>query len=278
MESGLLLDRLEWRRGARRLVPALALLGLASAPLDARAAGAIGFASWDGGVTEPLLAAEGDAAVASGVPGLASSMAGNPGLNGSAWAHTGDWWAFQVGDVPAVRIRVEAAQASELAPGVSVWASGAAIFDGGTTSFGTETSTAGFGTPHSFNAFGPLGDAGTLWMQDGQGGNAKQLLGYAIAGPSFLDATGWGETIENGAHDQRTSDDYATALSGSVGTGFAELLIEGIAPGWCFLYTGGTEHGLAGGAYTLRVHAVPEPGTALLVFAGIAVLVGRKAR
>jgi hypothetical protein len=246
-----------------------------SAPAhDARAAGAIGFTSWDGAVAEPLLAAEGDAAVASGVPGLASSMAGNPGLNGSAWAHTGDWWSFRVGDVPAVRIRVEAADASELAPGVSVWASGAAAFDGGTNSFGSETSTAGFGTPHSFNAFGALGDAGTLWMQDGQGGNAKELLGYAIAGPSFLDATGWGEAIETGAHDRRTSDDYASAVSGSIGAGFVELLLEDVAPGWYFLYVGGTQHGLAGGAYTLRARAVPEPGTSLLVAAGVALLVG----
>ena len=123
--------------------------------------------------------------------------------NGSAWAHTGDWWQLELGASASVTIRVQAHDAAALSPGLSVWASGASPFDGGTTGTGGQVSTAGFGTPHSFNAFGPLGSPGTLWMQSGAGGNMQELLGYAISGPSFLGGTtgtGWGETIATGAH------------------------------------------------------------------------------
>ena len=106
----------------------------------------------------------------------------------------------------------------------------------------------------------------------GQGGNAKELLGYAISGPSFLDSTGWGETIENGAHDLRTSSDYAASVTGSTGAGFAELALGGIADGWYLIYAGGTDNALIGGAFTLTVTAVPEPGTVTLLLAGVGVL------
>jgi hypothetical protein len=252
------------------------LVAACLARAEARAADAVGAQTWDSGVVEESLTSLGDEAVSSGEAGLASSMANNPGLNGSAWAHTGAWWSLEVGSVLDVRIRVDATDPAQFAPGLSVWAIGDAIFDGGTTATGGETSTAGFGTPHSFNAFGPLGDAGTLWMQDGVGGNAKELLGYAISGPSFLDSTGWGETIEHGAHDLRASDDYVASVSGSVGAGFAELLLEGVTPGWYLIYVGGTDHSMSGGEFALRARAVPEPGTALLVAAGIACLARRR--
>lgn len=249
------------------------LLLAAGASRDARAIGAVGFQTWDSTLVHEQVDGVGDVATDSGVPGLASSMANNPDLNGSAWAHTGAFWSVRIQNAPGVVIRVQAADPAQIAPGVSVWAvGGAAAFDGGTTGFGGETSSAGFGTPHSFNAFSPLGATGTLWMQDGQGGNAKELLGYAIAGPSFLDATGWGETIENGAHDMRASDDYATSVTGSAGAGFAELALQGVADGWYLIYAGGTDDALSGGAFTLTVTAVPEPGTASLLVAGAGLL------
>jgi hypothetical protein len=265
-------------RGAR--APRFRTIGLAASmatavaagpAADARAAGAVAFQTWDGDAVEQHLE-PGESATASG-SGLASSMSGNPALDGSAWAHTGDWWQLHLQDAPEVRIRVEAEDPSELAPGLSVWAIGnGGPFDGGTTGFGGETSTAGFGTPHSFNAFGALGDTGTLWMQSGQGGNARELVGYAIAGPSFLDSTGWGETIEHGAHDTGASDDYVVAVTGLVGAGFAELVLHGVSTGWFTIFVGGTDHSLAGGAFTLAVTSVPEPSTAMMVLLGVGLL------
>jgi hypothetical protein len=227
--------------------------------------GAVAIQTWDTGEVEEHVGDVGDAITTTAVAGVASSMAGNPDLDGSAWAHTGAFWVVHLHDLPAVRIRVDAANASEFAPGLSVWATGNVCFDGGTTGFGTETSSAGFGTPHSFNAFGPLGDAGTLWMWEGDsvtsgGGNAQELLGYAVSGPSVVGAAGWGETIENGAHDMRLTSDNVVDVSGSTGAGFAELTLEDVALGWYLIYVGGTDHSLAGGLFDLTVQAVPEPG------------------
>jgi hypothetical protein len=266
------------RRQGRRTPAAGLLLGIAALLLptgDARAAGAVGIHTWDGDVPAAVVDAVGESAPSSGVAGLGSSMAGNPALGGSAWAHTGAFWSIQLGDLPEVRIRVAARDPGAFSPGVSVWAIGDAAFDGGTTGFGGEISNATFGTPHSFNAFSPLGSSGTLWMQDGQGGNAKELLGVAMSGPTYAGATGWGETIAQGAFDRSVTDDYVASVSGSVGAGLAELALHDVAAGWYLIYVGGTNHAQeSGGLFDLSVVAVPEPGTALLVLGGVGLLAG----
>ena len=261
------------------IAAAIAVAPVLLAPVAARAAGAVGIQNWDGGLATETVDSVGDTATASAQAGLAASMSGNPSLNGSAWAHTGSWWSIQLGALSEVQIRVAAQNASEFAPGLAVWAIGDAVFDGGTTGFGGEMSTAAFGTPHSFNATGALGASGTLWMQQGQGGNAKESLGYAISGPSYAGATGWGESVVSGAHDTSLTDTYVASVAGSVGAGFAELSLLGVAPGWYLIYVGGTNPALAGGQFDLTVRAVPEPGTIWLMLAGLGALrLGRTAR
>lgn len=254
--------------GSKLCTAALLAAALLSAG-RAHAANAVGVGTWDGGAADLVLDSTNGVGTASDVAGLASSMSGNPFLLGSAWAHTGDWWSLYLGDLDGVRIRVEAQDATRFAPGISLWAIGDTRFDGGTEGFGGETANSGFGTPHTFNATSQLGSDGTLWMQQGQGGNAQALLGYAASGPSTSGNTGWGESTVQGVHDLG-ADTYVASVSGSVGPGFAELQLQNVRSGWYLLYVGGTDHSVAGGLFDLVV--VPEPSTALLVAFGLGVV------
>jgi hypothetical protein len=266
-------------RASKTVLAIAVAIGFSCLPAaEAPAEGAVSFQAWDGGAVDQEVEL-GETATAAG-SAAAAAMAGNPDLWGSAWAHVGRWWSVQLPDAPETRLRVEAAEPATFAPGLSVWAIGTeGPFDGGTTGFAGETSNPLVGTPHSFNAFGALGDPGTLWMAEGHGGNAKELIGYAISGPSYLGATGWGESIVAGAHDKRLSSDFATGVSGLVGAGVVELVLEGISSGWFAIYVGGTDPGppeapFPAGAFTLTVTSVPEPGSATTTAAAMLVVLG----
>lgn len=206
---------------------------------------------------------------------LKSAYSDNPSLNYSAWAHVGDWFVFQNHGPRDVTVTVNGS--SGFVPGVTVWATGEFVFDGGTEGFGSEISLAGFGTPHSFNATGAMGDAGTLWMANGQGGNVLETLGYAVAGASHTVDTGWGETILHGANDVSLTNNFENGVGGSVGANTATLTFNDLAPGWYLAYVGGTDHASAGGAYSLTVSAVPEAETWAMLLAGLG-LVGWRVR
>ncbi len=203
--------------------------------------------------------------------GQASSYSDNPSLNNSSWAHTGAWYTFQnqsVGDV-SVSVLGDAG----FAPGVSVWASGNAEFDGGSNS--AEVSSAGFGTPHSFNSTGALGDFGTAWMADGTGGNMQETLGYAMTGPTHLNSvspTGWGEDLVNGAHDVSLTNTFESGVTGSTSGNTASLAFDDLAAGWYTVYVGGTDASLGGGQYDLVISAVPEAETWAMLLAGLGLI------
>jgi hypothetical protein len=141
---------------------------------------------------------------------------------------------------------------------------------------GGEISAAAFGTPHSFNAYEALGSSGTLWMQDGQGGNAKELLGYAMSGPTYTGVpTGWGESIVSGVHDKRTGSTYAGEVTGLTGAGLAQLTLTDVATGWYLIYVGGTDHTLSGGDFDLMVVGEAEnlPGLSPFAIVGLTVVI-----
>lgn len=227
------------------------------------AAGAVGFQAWTAG--NDLFAGSSISAANSG---LKSSYADNPSLSYSAWAHTGDWFTFNNHDLADVTVTVSGD--SGFVPGLTVWATGGTEFDGGTTDFGGELSLAGFGTPHSFNATGAMGDTGTLWMANGQGGNVAEILGYAVSGPSHAaGTTGWGESIVTGVNDVSLTNTFENGVGGSTSAHAVSLVFSDLAPGWYALYVGGTDNTTAGGVYDLTVSAVPEPETYAMLLAGL---------
>lgn len=227
------------------------------------AANAVGFQAWTAG--NDLFAGSSISAANSG---LKSSYADNPSLSYSAWAHTADYFTFNNHDLADVTVTVSGD--SGFVPGLTVWATGGTEFDGGTTDFGGEISLAGFGTPHSNNAVGIMGDSGTLWMANGQGGNVLETLGYAVSGPSHAaGTTGWGESIVHGANDVSLTNTFENGVSGSTSAHSVTLEFNDLAPGWYAVYIGGTDHTSAGGVYDLTVSAVPEPETYAMLLAGL---------
>jgi hypothetical protein len=241
---------------------------------NAYAAGAVALQTWDGGINA---LGPGGAISVTGYAGNNSAYTDNPLLNYSSWAHTGAWWNFQLTGAATTTVRVQAQAAQDFWPGFSIWASGASAFDGGTTGFGAELSSAGFGTPHSLNSTGALGAAGTLWMQNGQGGNMLETLGYAVSNAvAYSGITGWGETISQGAHDVSLTNLFESGISGSTGNNFAELVFNNLQSGWYTIYVGGTKQASAGGRYDIDVSAsvVPLPAAVYLLGAGFVGLLG----
>ncbi len=252
-----------YRKKTNLLVAAAIISATTLVSTSVVAAGAVGFQAWTAG--NDLLAGSSISAANSG---LKSGYADNPGLSYSAWAHTGDWFVFQ--NHSSVDVTLTVSGDSGFVPGVTVWATGGTVFDGGTTGFGGELSLAGFGTPHSFNATGAMGDAGTLWMANGQGGNVLETLGYAVSGPSHAaGTTGWGESIVTGSNDTSLTNTFENGVSGSVGAHTASLVFNDLAAGWYAVYVGGTDHASAGGEYNLTVTAVPEPETYAMLLVGL---------
>lgn len=254
----------------RGLAAAASLFAIAQ---TASAAGSVEFQSWSGAGNSdaPLLAVGG---TISDVQTLGkNSYADNPSLKFSAWAHVGAWYNFQLAATADVTIALTPTIAgTSFAPGVTVWASGASAFDGGTES--DEVATNGWGSPHSLNIAGRVGDYGTAWLS-GSYGNIQQTLAYALTGPSHASSTtGWTESIVSGVNDLRTDNSFATGVGGTASGNSLSLTLSGVRAGWYTLFIGGSDNSLATSAgYALDVSAVaavPEPGSWALMLGGLA--------
>jgi len=199
----------------------------------------------------------------------------NPALNYSAWAHAGHWFNFE-NKLDGADVSVTVTGTGGIVPGLSVWATGASTFDGGSLDYlGDGSSTTGWASPHSFNATSSLGNFGTLWMTSGHGGNALETLGYAVANPNVnygSGVTGWGETILSGAHDVSLTNAFESGVSGNTGAQMVSLAFNDLAAGWYTLYIGGTDATSANGGYDLVVTAVPEAETWAMLLAGLGLI------
>lgn len=262
-----------------RAVLALATVATLAAAAPARAADAVDFRAWNGGVgSAPTLNAGGTLSATQGL--LKSNYSDNPGLMNSAWAHAGGtpWFVFQLASTGDVDIDLTPTVAgASFNPGITVWASGASKFDGGTES--AETGNNGWDTPHSFNATGQIGDFGTNWMS-GANGNMLQTLAYAITGPAHTNsaANGWEEVMKTGVNDISVDDSFEHGVTGTASGNAIHLAFNDLAAGWYTIFIGGTNNALTSASYNLQVAApVPEPSAIVMMLAGLG-LVGLRRR
>lgn len=249
----------------------------------ARATGSIEFQAWGSGAGATPAIGIGDSL--SITKNLAKSgYSDNPALLHSAWAHAGGspWYTFELTETADVTISLNPHVAgANFNPGMTVWASGATQFDGGTDggSDGLEESNNGRGSPHSFNAVGQIGDYGTLWQALGYGGNQRETLAYAVTGASHLSSnaggTGWDEDIMTGFHDISVSNTYENGITGSASGNSLSMAFNDMQAGWYTLFIGGTNNALSAADYDLSVSAVsavPEPETYAMFMAGLGLL------
>ncbi|MEQ1663415.1 MAG: PEP-CTERM sorting domain-containing protein [Thiobacillus sp.] len=268
-------------KAVRRAV-ALACASLfACASGSAFAAGAIVHKNWTStGTNNPTLSGGGSLDV-TGFTGGQNNWTSNTGtLANAAWAHSGGspWFAFNLTGTADVSITVTNAQANAWQPGMTVWASGAAMFDGGTGDATDVGQVTGFNSPHTFNQVGSVGSAGTLWMT-GANGNMLETLAYANAGNVYANAAtnDWNLPILGGVNDVSISSTYESGIGGSIGSGTATLTFNDMQAGWYTIFVGGA-NSLGNSTFNLAVVAVPEPQTYAMFGAGLMMLAGAARR
>jgi hypothetical protein len=225
---------------------------------------------FDGGFTS--ISAPGDTLTATAQTTSAHSYTDNAGLNYSAWGHAGRWYNFEVASAVDTKITVTADNTANWAPAFTVYSTNGE-WGGGTATF-SETGIVG-NTPHNFNGTGNIGDNGTLWMQEGGTGNtadsnATSTLAYVNSGVTHhAGETNWGEHIHNGVHAKGGLLSYSSGMTGSVGTGTAEITLADLAAGWYTIYVGGADSTLANSPFTTTVSAVPVPAAVYLFGTGL---------
>ena len=259
----------------------LAGAALAVASCEASAAGAVTVSNtWLGG-DNVLSANETISTSAMSLADTAGGRAGwtgNSALNFSAWGHAVRWLSFQVAAANQTVYITDSVTSGNRDLAFTVWASNGA-FDGGTGSGDVSNSST---DPHSTNVVGQLGDAGTNWMH-GLNGNALATLAYVNMGGAYgSGVTDWGETIGSGVNQVDNSGLYFSALSGSTGLGFAQLIFQNLAPGWYTVAAGGANNALTGVAgQQLAVSTVPVPAAVYLLgsaLAGMGIIGRRRER
>lgn len=245
---------------------------------SAFAANAITFKAWGNGAgTAPTLDVGGSLSVTKSGVG-ASNYADNPSLLNAAWAHSGgsSWYTFFLANEADVTLSLLPTDGpgTVFNPGVTVWASGDSKFNGGTGNF-DDVSANGWNSPHSFNAVGQIGDAGTLWST-GSYGNQLETLVYAVTGETHLAAeNGWGEDILQGVHDVSVSNTFEEGITGSAVGNSITLQFSKMKSGWYTVFFGGTNNDLTAVSYDMSVSAaaaVPEPESYAMLLAGLAVI------
>ena len=73
-------------------------------------------------------------------------------------------------------------------------------------------------------------------------------------------------------------NNFESGIGGSVGAGYAELMLAYMVTGWYTIYVGGGDHAQIGGLYDVsisaNVSAVPVPAAAWLFASGLLGLIG----
>jgi hypothetical protein len=219
-----------------------------------------------------------------------NSWTDNPNFANSARAHTGSFLAFDV-TIANQTIDINAkVLTGNYNIAFTVWASGAAPFNGGSGIFGglyEPSLITGTNTPHDFNQVGQVGAYGTQWASDPSvmangGGNLLETLAYANSGVDHTDPTqnDYGQVINYGVNQVATDNTYFSgAVVGSVGANYADLQFQNLAIGWYTIFVGGANSAeTQASTYQVSISAVPVPSTVYLFGSALAGLLAAERR
>ncbi len=230
--------------------------------------------------------------------GSNNSWTDNAALNNSAWGHAVSWYTFQVTAANQIVTLTDTITSGSRAAAFTVWASNG-TFNGGSPYYDeTRNGTASGNAPHSFNAVGQLGSAGTMWASDPTiaktdpsidplvtvgGGNLLKTLAYVNGGNAHTAAgNDWNEVIAAGVNQVDTSGTYFSSVWGSTSASIEKLVFQNLATGWYAVAIGGANSASPGNAthqFSVNsVSAVPVPGAVYLFGSALVGLVATSRR
>lgn len=140
------------------------------------------------------------------------------------------------------------------------------------------------GAIHKFSQVAQAGQDGIVWgtynpdtAVNPNGWGIVETLGYANSGPSHAQNS-FLQQVNAGANDVSLDNLYESAITGSVGNGFASLKLNNLASGWYTVFVSGANSALAGGAIDVSVAAVPVPGAVWLFGSALVGFMGMSRR
>lgn len=227
-------------------------------------------ASWVGGDN---LLAPGETIINTNANAQAMGWTGNAALNFNAWGMQGSWLSFKLTSDADTTITATA-DATKMAPAFTLYRTNSSY-----TGQSVALSGGANGAIHNFSQVAKAGESGLIWAtaKTATGPGIVETLAYANSGNSYA-ANGFGQAVNHGVNDISIDNLYESAISGSVGPGFASMTLSHLASGWYTIFVSGADASMIGSPIKVSVSAVPIPAAVWLFGSSLIGLLGASRR